>query len=93
MRRDALGAALTRHLPELEVTSIPAGGLHLWVALPEGTDDVALASAAAAAGVIVFPGRPWFPAEPPAPFLRLTFAAAPPEALDEGVRRLAKALR
>jgi DNA-binding transcriptional MocR family regulator len=75
------------------VTSIPAGGLHLWVALPEGTDDVALASAAAAEGVIVFPGRPWFPAEPPGPFLRLTFAAAPPEALDEGVRRLARALR
>ena len=48
---------------------------------------------AAAEGVIVFPGRPWFPAEPPAPFLRLTFAAAPPEALDEGVRRLARALR
>jgi DNA-binding transcriptional MocR family regulator len=43
--------------------------------------------------VVVFPGRPWFPAEPPAPFLRLTFAAAPPEALDEGVRRLARALR
>jgi DNA-binding transcriptional MocR family regulator len=93
VRRDALVAALGRHLPEVEVTSIPAGGLQLWVGLPEGTDDVALATAAAAHGVIVFPGRPWFPAEPPAPFLRLTFAAAPPEALDEGVRRLARALR
>ena len=61
--------------------------------LPEGTDDVALASAAAAEGVVVFPGRPWFPAEAPGPFLRLTFAAAPPDALDEGVRRLARALR
>ena len=49
--------------------------------------------AAAAEGVVVFPGRPWFPAEPPGPFLRLTFAAAPPDALDEGVRRLARALR
>ena len=34
-----------------------------------------------------------FPADPPGPFLRLTFAAAPPEALDEGARRLALALR
>ena len=93
LRRDALAAALARHLPQLEVTSIPAGGLHLWVALPEGTDDVALASAAAAEGVVVFPGRPWFPAEPPGAFLRLTFAAAPPDALDEGVRRLARVLR
>jgi DNA-binding transcriptional MocR family regulator len=90
MRRDALAAALARHLPSLEVTALPAGGLHLWVALPEGTDDVAVAAAAAGEGVIVFPGRPWFPAEPPGPFLRLTYAAAAPEALDEGVRRLAR---
>jgi DNA-binding transcriptional MocR family regulator len=92
-RRDALVAALARHLPHLAPPAVPAGGLHLWVALPEGTDDVALASAAAAEGVVVFPGRPWFAAEPPGPFLRLTYAAAPTDALDEGVRRLARALR
>jgi DNA-binding transcriptional MocR family regulator len=62
------------------------------MALPEGTDDVALASAAAAEGVVVFPGSPWFPTEAPGPFLRLTYAAAAPDALDEGVRRLARAL-
>jgi DNA-binding transcriptional MocR family regulator len=92
-RRDALAAALRRHLPALAPTTLPGGGLHLWVALPEGTDDVAVANAAAAEGVVVFPGRPWFPADAPGPFLRLTFAAAPPDALDEGVRRLARALR
>jgi DNA-binding transcriptional MocR family regulator len=92
-RRDALAAALARHLPELAPTVVPAGGLHLWAPLPEGTDDMALARTAAGEGVIVFPGRPWFPAEPPAPFVRLTYAAAPPDALDEGVRRLATALR
>ena len=84
---------MRRHAPELEPATVPAGGLHLWLALPEGTDDVALATAAAAEGVVVFPGRPWFPAEPTGPFLRLTYAAAPPDALDEGVRRLARALR
>jgi DNA-binding transcriptional MocR family regulator len=93
VRRDALAAALARHLPELRVDPRPAGGLHLWAALPDGTDDVAIAAAAAARDVVVYPGRPWFPAEPPAPFLRLTFAGAPPEALQEGVRRLATAIR
>src|SRR4051812_27417684 len=93
VRRDALAAALARHLPELRVAVRPAGGLHLWAALPDGVDDVAIAAAAAARDVTVFPGRPWFPAEPPGPFLRLTFAAAPPEALEEGVRRLGGALR
>ena len=50
-----------------------------------------MTAAAAAEGVVVFPGRPWFPAEPPAPFLRLTYAAAPPDRMDEAVRRLARA--
>jgi DNA-binding transcriptional MocR family regulator len=92
-RRDALVDALRRHLPELAPSSVPAGGLHLWIALADGTDDVAVAVAAAAEGVVVFPGRPWFPAEPPGPFLRLTYAAAPPDAMDEGVKRLARVLR
>ncbi|GIM94033.1 PLP-dependent aminotransferase family protein [Paractinoplanes toevensis] len=91
-RREALLTALDRHRPDLVPASIPRGGLHLWPRLPDGTDDVAVAAAAAAQGVIVFPGRPWFPAEPPAPHLRLTYAASPPEEMDEAVRRLARAL-
>ncbi|WP_428965800.1 aminotransferase-like domain-containing protein [Micromonospora fluostatini] len=92
-RRAALSAALGRHLPDLGQQPVPRGGLHLWVRLPEGTDDVALSAAAATEGVIVFPGRPWYAAEPPAPHLRLTYAAAPVELMDEAVRRLARALR
>jgi DNA-binding transcriptional MocR family regulator len=90
-RRDALAGALARHLPEAELTALPAGGLHLWVRLPEGVDDVSLATAAAGEGVVVFPGRPWFPAEAPGPHLRLTYASAAPPALEEGIRRLARA--
>lgn len=72
---------------------MPRGGLHLWARLPDGVDEVTLARAAATGGVVVFPGRPWFPAEPPAPYLRLTYAAAPPDRMDEAVRLLAVALR
>ncbi|GLY99060.1 hypothetical protein [Actinoplanes sp. NBRC 103695] len=72
---------------------MPRGGLHLWARLPDHTDDVALAAAAAESGVTVFPGRPWFAAEPPAPHLRLTYAAAQPSQMDEAVRRLSRVLR
>ncbi|MEU4401903.1 PLP-dependent aminotransferase family protein [Micromonospora orduensis] len=92
-RRESLVAALRRHLPSLCPQSVPRGGLHLWIRLPDGVDDVAVAAAAAAEGVIVFPGRPWYAAEPPAPHLRLTYAAAAPDLMDEAVRRLARALR
>lgn len=92
-RRDALLTALRRHLPDLVPPSVPRGGMHLWVRLPDGTDDVAVATAAATEGVIVFPGRPWYAAEPPAPHLRLTYAASPPALMDEAAHRLARALR
>jgi DNA-binding transcriptional MocR family regulator len=94
-RRDALVAALARELPELAATIAPppSGGPHLWVRLPAGVDDVAVAEAALRTGVLVGAGRPFHPAEPPGPRLRLTFGAAATEAeLAEGVRRLARAL-
>ncbi|MET7397598.1 PLP-dependent aminotransferase family protein [Dactylosporangium sp. NPDC005572] len=91
-RRTALLDALRRFLPELLPARVPSGGLHLWTTLPHGVDDVSLTTAAAAEQVVVFPGRPWFAAEPDAAHLRLTFAAAAPDQLQEGVRRLARAL-
>lgn len=92
-RRDALRAALARELPELHVNR-PAGGLHLWARLPGGTDDAALAEAALRAGVLVSAGRPFFPAEAPAPYLRLSYGTAVSEPeLAEGVRRLATVIR
>jgi DNA-binding transcriptional MocR family regulator len=89
-RREALLTALGRHLPQWRPEP-SRGGLHLWVRAEEGTDDVVLATAARAEGVIVFPGRPWYAAEPAAPHLRLTYAAASPDRMDEAVRRLARA--
>jgi DNA-binding transcriptional MocR family regulator len=91
-RRDALLAALTRHLPDLAPAAGPRGGLHLWTRLPDYTDDTALAATAAAHGVVVFPGRRWYPAEPAAPHLRLSYGTTPPALFDEAVRRLARAL-
>ncbi|MFF3555217.1 aminotransferase-like domain-containing protein [Streptomyces tsukubensis] len=88
-RRDTLAAAVTGTLPELALTSVPYGGHHLWLRLPDGTDELALHSAALRAGVAVTAGRPYYCAEPPAGYLRLSFAAvAAPAELTEGVRRL-----
>jgi DNA-binding transcriptional MocR family regulator len=88
-RRDALLAALRSELGVEPAR--PRGGMHAWVALEPEEDDVALAARAARAGVLVWPGRRYFPAEPAGPFLRITFAAEPPERLAAGVRLLARA--
>ncbi|MFH8992220.1 PLP-dependent aminotransferase family protein [Streptomyces sp. NPDC017940] len=88
-RRDAMAAALRLGLPELVLPHVPVGGYHLWLRLPDGTDESALAAAASRAGVAVAPGRPYFAAEPPAGHLRISFAAlAGPAEITEGVRRL-----
>ncbi|MFJ9012047.1 PLP-dependent aminotransferase family protein [Streptomyces canus] len=88
-RRDAMTATLRVELPELALPHIPSGGYHLWLRLPDGTDETALTAAALRAGVAITPGRPYFSAEPPAGQVRLSFAAvAGVGEIAEGVRRL-----
>jgi DNA-binding transcriptional MocR family regulator len=91
-RRDALVDAIRAELPAVELTAVPNGGLHVWVRLPAGVDDVELAERARRKDVIVEPGRSYFVTEPPAAYLRLTYAAATPAELTEATRRLAEAL-
>ncbi|MFJ5292105.1 PLP-dependent aminotransferase family protein [Streptomyces sp. NPDC088348] len=88
-RRDTLATALRGSLPELDLPYVPSGGYHLWLRLPDGSDEAAVVSAALRAGVAVAPGRPYFSAEPPAPHLRLSFAGVAGQGeIAEGVRRL-----
>jgi DNA-binding transcriptional MocR family regulator len=88
-RRDTMTSALRLDLPELSLPHIPSGGYHLWLRLPDGTDEVALTAAALRAGVAITPGRPYFSAEPSAGHVRLSFAAvAGTGEIAEGVRRL-----
>ncbi|WP_155060102.1 aminotransferase-like domain-containing protein [Streptomyces blattellae] len=88
-RRDTMTAALGAGLPELALPHTPSGGYHLWLRLPDGTDEALLTAAALRAGVAITPGRPYFSAEPPAGHVRLSFAAATGTGeITEGVRRL-----
>jgi DNA-binding transcriptional MocR family regulator len=91
-KRDHLARAVRHHLGQEALRHMPAGGLHLWVALPPGTSDSRVAAEAAARDVLVSAGRHWFPAEAPGPHLRLSFAGARPEWVDEAVRVIAEAV-
>lgn len=65
--------------------------MHLWVRLPDHMSDIALSDELARRGVVVSPGRAWFPADSPGSFLRLTFGASP-ASLREGAKQLASVL-
>jgi GntR family transcriptional regulator / MocR family aminotransferase len=90
-RRDALLAALARHLPRARVAGV-AAGLHLLVTLPELADDRELAAAARAQGVAVHP-LSWHRTRPGPTGLVIGYAATTPDRLHEAVRRLAAAHR
>jgi GntR family transcriptional regulator/MocR family aminotransferase len=87
-RRDALVAALARHLPAARVSGV-AAGLHLVVELPDGTDDAALAARARAAGLGPLPLAELRIAAGGRPGLVLGYAAQTPDELTEAVRLLA----
>jgi len=88
-RRDALILALRQQLPGCQLELVPAGGLSLWLRLPDRCSDADVAQAAAARGVMVNAGRASFPGEPPGPYLRLSYAAEEPPALRRAVELLA----
>ncbi|MEZ0095134.1 PLP-dependent aminotransferase family protein [Streptacidiphilus sp. EB129] len=93
-RRQAVAGELLRRAPELLPPAIPLGGYHLWLRLPEGTDEAAVVAATHRAGAAVTPGRAYFPAEPPAPYLRISYAgAANTQQLTDGIGHLLDALR
>jgi DNA-binding transcriptional MocR family regulator len=91
-RRDALAAAIGEHLPGCHLDLLPGGGMHLWLRLPEDSSDADVTDAAAARGVAVTPGRASFPGEPPASYLRLSYAGEEPPALRQAVRVLTEVI-
>jgi DNA-binding transcriptional MocR family regulator len=92
-RRDALLAALERHLAGEYHVDPPRGGHHLWVTLARALDERALYTEAMRHGVTFTPGGAITAERRSQTSLRLSFSLVEPEQLDEGVRRLARAIR
>jgi DNA-binding transcriptional MocR family regulator len=91
-RRDLMLDSLRTHAPDVEVTAVPAGGLHLWLRLPDGTDVERVVRACEDEGVLVAGGTMWFPSEPSGPYVRLTYSGPDPSAFPGAVRTLGKAI-
>ncbi len=87
-RRGAMVAALDQHLPEA-VWTVPEGGYFLWLELPRGVETAELR----AEGVTFVPGADFFAGAGGENALRLAFSYASPTEIEEGVRRLASAVR
>src|SRR4051812_11002243 len=92
-RRDLMMEALERHLAGEYRAERPNGGHHVWVGLLRAVDERALYREALRQGVSFTPGGAVSVERMPLTSLRLSFSLVDPGELDEGVRRLARALR
>jgi DNA-binding transcriptional MocR family regulator len=92
-RRDALLAALERHLAGEYHADPPRGGHHVWVTLTRPLDERVLYAEAARHGVTFTPGGAVTAERRSQTSFRLSFSLLEPDELEEGVRRLARAIR
>jgi len=97
---DALRDTLGDYHPGQTRWTMPAGGLYVWLTLPEGTDtgrSGALFSRAIAEGVLYVPGEYCYNADPtrraPTNQMRLSFGTARLDEIREGIARLARAVK
>ena len=96
-RAKAMGAALQRELGDAIEFTQPGGGLFFWARLTGAGGRIADANVFAKRAIeklVAFvPGAPFFAEKPDVATLRLSFATANVEKIEEGIGRLAQALR
>lgn len=91
-RRDAMMDGLARCMPTGTRWIRPAGGLCLWVTVPDPVSASALYLSAIDHGVAFALGSVFFPQDGGRSSLRLNFAAHEGDVIDEGLRRLGRAV-
>ena len=92
-RRDAMLSAIRRYLPDEINLDPPQGGLFIWLQLPENLSSEKLLHLAWEEGVGFSPGSIFFPEKLGGEnWLRLNFVAQAPDQIEEGVKRLVKAM-
>jgi GntR family transcriptional regulator/MocR family aminotransferase len=92
-RRDVMLSAIQRYLPVDIRLDPPQGGLFLWLQLPEKLQTEKLIALALEEGVTFAPGNSFFPdGLGGRNWLRLNFVAQAPDQIEEGIKRLGRAI-
>ena len=91
-QRDAMEAALRRHMPAGTTWRAPQGGMFFWLRLAEGLDALQLLEHAVAAGVAFVPGAPFYAHAPDPRAMRLSFVTLSPSDIEIGITALGRVL-
>ncbi|HSJ54388.1 MAG TPA: PLP-dependent aminotransferase family protein [Anaerolineae bacterium] len=92
-RRDTMLRCMEAYFPPGVTWTRPQGGLFLWVRMPEGMDAEELLKVALEEKVAFVPGRAFYPGgDDGRCCMRLNFSYASPDVVEEGIRRLGRAM-
>lgn len=91
-RLDTMCGALTRNLDSALKWTVPEGGLFVWAELPTGCSARELLSYAERESVTFSPGDMFFVNGDRPEYLRLSFIQTDEETIEEGIKRLARAV-
>ena len=92
-RRDVMLDTLEENMPSGVRWTKPEGGLFLWVTLPEHISTTEMFPEAVAQKVAFVPGEAFYPCGGGHNTMRLNFSYCKPELINEGIARLARAIK
>jgi 2-aminoadipate transaminase len=92
-RRNLMLRAFEEAASEEIQAETPYGGLFLWAKINNRADSVAFLKHAQKEKVIFVPGTFFYPDSRPSNEMRINFSCSSPEAIVEGVKRIAKAVK
>ncbi|MFG5777246.1 PLP-dependent aminotransferase family protein [Comamonas sp. J-3] len=93
-QRDAMLAALQENFADLDVQwTKPAGGMFLWLRMPEGVDTVKMLPAAVERNVAYVPGAAFYADGPDNRTMRLSYVTASEEQIRTAIKALADTVR
>lgn len=84
--------AIDRYFPEGVSITRPRGGMFIWMSLPDGTCSMELFNRALKRQVAFVPGQPFYVNEGVYSTMRLNYTNSSTEIIEEGIKRLARAL-
>lgn len=92
-QRESMLTAIKEYLPSNVSTTKPEGGMFLWVTLPEKIAAKELFTKALEKKVAFVPGDPFYIGKEGVNTLRLNFSCVNEGRIEEGIRRIAEALK
>lgn len=92
-QRDCMVSMIEKYFPKEVKSTKPEGGMFLWVTLPKGISSVELFELAVKENVVFVPGDAFYNNEKNTNTLRLNYTNSSEEMIEEGIKRLANAIK